>query len=801
MTNLSENRARPGRRRTVGLLLDNIYESYGIKLWSGVVAAVQAEDLNLVCFVGGALDNPNNFLSQKNAVFDLVSPKNIDGIVSVSGSLGTLAGTERLSAFYARYSPIPLVSIGIPMYGIPSILADNRTGVRELFSHFITVHGCKRIAFIRGPSQNEEADLRYRVYREELERNGMEYDPDLVVQGDFTRDAGIAAARTLVSERRVRFDALMGANDYMAIYAMKELVARGVRVPADVAVAGFDDIKESYGVIPSLTTVRQPLFELGKSAVRTLVAAMNGKEVRECAVLPTRLVVRRSCGCFPHSGQDAAAPFPRGRERADREETAIRDELERSIASAMEEAFTGSKERIDPSLWAMRLTEAFLIARKSDSGTRFFYALEDLLMKSASCGIDVLAWYSIVSTLFDYGAEVCGDGSAERYRHEALVLIGETADRIQAYFRANAEEQAVVLFKISQSLIANFDGKKLKRVLAKELPGLGIGSCYVSLYGKGASPRSRARQLLAFAPGQERGNTARLRRYFPSSSLVPGTLRRIGRRFTFLVMPLYFKTEQLGFVLFEMGPVSGTIYETLASQLSSALKGVKLVRKRKHLEKEITEISRKEQMRIGQDLHDGLCQHLTGISFMCKVLRDQLKQKALPEAESADEICALINESIATTRNLAKGLFPVELEENGFVVALQELISTLEHQSRIPCSFAYPSSVLISDNSLASNLFRIAQEAVTNAIKHAHPGRVCIELREENGTVFLAVRDDGIGLPDNIRGKGIGLMTMKYRANIMGAKLSIKRGRDGGTVVSCSFRNRPPKHGREERTE
>jgi two-component system sensor kinase FixL len=232
------------------------------------------------------------------------------------------------------------------------------------------------------------------------------------------------------------------------------------------------------------------------------------------------------------------------------------------------------------------------------------------------------------------------------------------------------------------------------------------------------------------------------------------------------------------------------VYETLASQLSSALKGAKLERKRKHLEKEITEISRKEQMRIGQDLHDGLCQHITGISFMCKVLRDQLRQKSLPEALSADEICSLLNESIATTRSLAKGLFPVELEENGLVVALQELVLTLERQSRITCQFLCTDSISIADNAMASNLFRIAQEAITNAIKHAEAKNIYVELSEKEGKVSMKIRDDGIGLPENIHGKGIGLATMKYRANIIGAKLAITRARGGGTEVSCLFRNR-----------
>jgi DNA-binding LacI/PurR family transcriptional regulator len=210
----------------IGFLLDNIYESYGVKIWSGVVAAAQSENVRLVCFVGGSLQCPYNYLSQRNAIYDLASSNNLDGIVSMSGSLGNYVGTDALEDFYVRFDPIPIVSIAAAVNGRPSLLVDNEFGMRKLMEHLVEAHGFSRVAFIRGPECNPEAEIRFRVYREILEGKGRGYDPSLVVPGDFTRTAGTRAVRILLDERNVRFDALVGANDYSAIYAMKALADR-----------------------------------------------------------------------------------------------------------------------------------------------------------------------------------------------------------------------------------------------------------------------------------------------------------------------------------------------------------------------------------------------------------------------------------------------------------------------------------------------------------------------------------------------------------------------------------------------
>lgn len=224
---------------------------------------------------------------------------------------------------------------------------------------------------------------------------------------------------------------------------------------------------------------------------------------------------------------------------------------------------------------------------------------------------------------------------------------------------------------------------------------------------------------------------------------------------------------------------------------SRKLRGFMLdITERKRLEREILDISAREQQRIGQDLHDGLGQHLTGIAFLSKVLEQKLAAKSLGEATEAAEIAALVNQAITQTRDLARGLCPVQLEASGLVAALQELASKTESLFNVSCHFECEHSVLIHDNAVATHLYYIGQEAISNAVKHGKAQRIRVGLAAENHRITLTVQDDGIGFPEvPEKHAGMGLHIMKYRARMVDGSLTIERDVAGGTTVTCSLQN------------
>jgi PAS domain S-box-containing protein len=212
------------------------------------------------------------------------------------------------------------------------------------------------------------------------------------------------------------------------------------------------------------------------------------------------------------------------------------------------------------------------------------------------------------------------------------------------------------------------------------------------------------------------------------------------------------------------------------------------ITERKQLEKAILDISAREQRRIGQDLHDGLGQHLTGIAFMAKVHETRLAEKGSPEATEAAKIVQLVNQAIHKTRELARGLHPVLSDSQGLMSALQLWAAETENLFGVSCRFQCDSPVLIYDDSAAAHLYHIAQEAVNNAIKHGEPRRILIRLTAEQGRGRLVIKDDGSGITEGaVHSRGMGLHIMKYRSGMIGGALEIRADAPRGTIVICTF--------------
>jgi signal transduction histidine kinase len=209
---------------------------------------------------------------------------------------------------------------------------------------------------------------------------------------------------------------------------------------------------------------------------------------------------------------------------------------------------------------------------------------------------------------------------------------------------------------------------------------------------------------------------------------------------------------------------------------------------REQLEKEVADVTERERRRIGYELHDTLCQHLTATSLSLQVLSAKLAKDSLPQATDADHGTHLVEEAIDLTRKLAKGLFPLELEGEGLDGALLELCRSTEERHRIKCEFRNYSPIPRLDSNTATHLYRIAQEAVANAIKHGHVSHIMIDLSVEQGNLILLITDDGIGLPPKLPGdRGLGLRIMASRAGMLGGSFSAASKADGGTTVRCQL--------------
>lgn len=204
------------------------------------------------------------------------------------------------------------------------------------------------------------------------------------------------------------------------------------------------------------------------------------------------------------------------------------------------------------------------------------------------------------------------------------------------------------------------------------------------------------------------------------------------------------------------------------------------------LEHEIIRISEREQHRIGQDLHDGLCQYFAAVGCSAGTIKSRLEKAGSPEAKAVEEIQQLVLDGVQQTRALARGLFPVQNDEWGLPSALTELAASSTRLLNLRCTFSSNASTVPIRNDCSTHLFRIAQEAVSNAARHGRATSATIRLNIDADELTLSIEDDGIGLgqskPDQ---KGLGLTIMQYRARQMGGRIVFAKNPDAGPTVSC----------------
>jgi DNA-binding LacI/PurR family transcriptional regulator len=557
------------RRKSIALLVDHLGGDYQTGLYRAVEDAAGDSDVNLLVTVGRSLGAPNPIDAAQNEIYARLGPACVDGIVVGSGCIGGYVSPRTLAEFCADASPLPLCSVSANVAGVPSLAVSNRRGMRIVVEHLIVSHGCRRIAYIRGPHGGDEAQERFEGYRSALEEHGIEYVPRLVETGDFWIRSGAEAARHLLDSGRT-FDALVAANDYMALGAIDVLRARGKRVPQDLLVAGFDDAPSARIASPSLTTVRQPLSRLGRLAVETIVRQWRSEAVQERVELDVELVTRQSCGCAYRALQSSLAPraavlgISQGPPRTVLEAFESRiDDLRQAMLrglSAAPDAMAG---------WADRLLSA-LRAEFSGASGSFLLELEDVLDSAQPRADSIHHFNSVISAMRGHFRRSVTDTEQvcilDDLWHAAILLVGAALDRSHMRAAYESEHTQDVLRESVERLSTVLSHSAMMEALRSILPAVGIRSASVSVY-EGESHRElrplfvMADHLTADTEGQR----------FSSAKLAPEGFFPTDRRWAHIVMPLSFGSDHFGVAVFEGGAHAST-YRELREEIGTALK-------------------------------------------------------------------------------------------------------------------------------------------------------------------------------------------------------------------------------------
>jgi DNA-binding LacI/PurR family transcriptional regulator len=504
----------PGARGPrIGFMAAYMNNAYEWDIWRGVRKAVEERGGTVVCFAGAGIGDVDPEHQARSGFFELIHASNVDAILCLTSVLGQHAGVHGTEAWVLGRG-LPACSIG-PAAQLPSVTVDDTAGVTQLMAHLIEHHEHQRIAFITGSRKNHEAARRLEAYERALKNHNLEVDPRLILDGDFTTESGGQAIRELFDRRQVpvgELHAVVASNDYMAFGAVDELVRRRISVPDQVAVVGFDDITPARVHSPALTTVRQPLEELGRQGANRLLDLLDGKPTEGPSTLETELVLRRSCGCVPTSR--FALP---------------------------DETFDSGKPALE--LKTREVLERALLAELEGEPGTFAAALEPLIRQAVANG----------TTDFDLGRRFA-DEFCTRMR-----LVSEDV----VYER---------LTKLARVLHTKMFGPPahLSLALAEHLPAFEIDECAVSALVL-ESTAGHVPKSLKLAFGFDATTLQPQMETFDATLLAPPSFSGLRRRSVF-VMPLTCGAEALGIAVVPAGAQAGGFYETLAQLFATVLK-------------------------------------------------------------------------------------------------------------------------------------------------------------------------------------------------------------------------------------
>jgi diguanylate cyclase (GGDEF)-like protein len=570
-------------RLRVGFLFDSFWDDFEAKIWRGVIDEARAQDINLVCFAGGALRSPLSIHRNRAVLHDMIGPQNIDGLLVLAGCLGTFLTFEETRQYIERFSSVPMISLSTLFEDIPSIVVDNRSGMHDLVAHFVTTHRCRRIAFLAGPAGNFDADERLGAYKQALISHAIPVDPELIVQGNFMYGCGEAAMFTLVKERRVAFDALIAANDHMAIDALRALQRMDISIPKNVLVGGFDDMKDSYAAMPSLTTVRQPTYELGRRAVRDMVKWLDTGIRAKTVKLPTRLVVRASCGCldidatsYEHTTHDEAS--------ATVAPAVSVDDAVPMLISQLCQRFGSLTDILDSDTWAHRLLAAYLAEHRGNEGA-LRSMLAELMKESRTRPIGSGTWGEVLHFLL--GLMESWLPCHSRVRDSVFLFVNQYVETRQTGLWLEYEMQTAALQRFQQPISTSFELQDLGAIVRETLPNVGITAFSLCLFENGMNARDAAHLALQFEHRSANDQVVRAFHAneaprFPTQELLPGGLRDREAAYHINLFSVSFEDEHFGFALYEIGNLNAELYEIVNSQLISLTKGVRLLEETKN---------------------------------------------------------------------------------------------------------------------------------------------------------------------------------------------------------------------------
>ena len=693
----------------IGLFLNLLDEEYQISVYKGIVKKAKEHGVEIVCF---QQDNKNMSMEELVSQFPKKHFFNVDGIILLTSVITDNFAFSIKEDLQKYWENIPVISVGQKIKNVPSLMIETDESMKELVEHLILKHNYKKFLYIGGSPKHHDAILREQIFKKTLDA----YQPwfsDLqytIKYGFFLEHVAIQALEEYLQENDDNLpDVVVCANDNMALGIYKFFKMNSERLNMkECAVTGFDDVPQAKFEIPALTTIHQPLEEIGEKSLELIKEFVEKKSVSDETFIESKVMYRNSCGCNSD---------------------------------------------------LLKQTEDILIEQnKNNDMQKFLKHIQSKYVRSEN----ILRIVNRIAQQMNNISSIDGlnyviSGNISQLEVTSFCILKFKEYELKKSVKNN--QLYVLPIYVTRNKNEFFDFSKGKTIT--------FGDFYQKFLGIDNSKQTS----LIFKYLRSGDDIIGCILYEASHVLLP-YITSISNNIAQVLNRLKSLEEKEKYS------------EYLEKEVTKRTKElVKANNKRMKVEAEVLKISELERQRFSNDLHDDICQRLAGISMLC---RSYSNQTVPVSKEQMDELAQLTGETLQCTRQYAHNSYPVELESLGMKHSLSNLCNSFSIQSGIECDYEWNvNENLVFDKIKLLNLFRIIQEALHNVLKHSKASTVEVSVNSEKNKIIAKVCDNGCGISKNAikEKKGIGMNSMEYRANQIGAEFKIEQNKPSGTCV------------------
>lgn len=579
---------------TIALCIGGMTWSVQNIQFQGCLDAANKYGINLLCFLTRQYEFYTNFQDQYNMLYHLCNHEKIDGIVIWPTAIMPNAKKNEILDFINKFKPLPIVLGNTEIEGVSCIIDNSYEDMKKGIIHLILDHNYRKIAFIRGPENHQPVEQRYKAYLDILKKNNIVINKNLITPPLDWNDAE-KAIDILFNKRKLKtkidIDAIVACSNSFLFQSVYYLEKKGIKIPDDIALIGFDDSDEVRAISPLLTTVCSSHYDMGFKSIETILSKINGEIIPEKTVLNGELLIRESCGC---TFQNIKIESRKNKNYKNNEN--FKNKLNESFNDLLIEINKIVKNNTEAKEYTKNMIDSFIDEIKNNKINKFYDEFQNFIDKYYVLSKANELYKNLILAFQKYFFSSIADNPKFLLKafntFQKIWIMFDDKKENYLYKRLSEQKQlTTILNLLERILISTFNKQDLFSILEEKLPLLKIKNCYLYCY---KNPilfnESNKNKLMKLIFAFENNKIIKLNnnnKYLTKEiKIIDDIISKINLG-THLILPLLFGKEIIGYIIFNIGSNEGNIYYTLCDIIASSLKGSSTMDEQKQIEIEL----------------------------------------------------------------------------------------------------------------------------------------------------------------------------------------------------------------------